>query len=170
MLGIVLTSIGFVAGLGLATSICLAQDPAPEPTQLSDVIVTRAIDGDSLDARVDTFRTALGYLGVETPALNEPCGREALARNMELAADHILVEPDPMYEFDERGRRLFYAYTLDGVWIDEMLIREGLGFAIRTDTARGAHLAQVQAEAELDGVGCLWGGGSNSATPSTASE
>jgi endonuclease YncB( thermonuclease family) len=151
--------LGFVASLGLATSLCFAQDAPAEQPQLSEVLVTRAMDGDSLDARVDTFRTALGYLGVETPAINEPCGREALARNMELASDRILVEADPAYEFDERGRRLFYAYTVDGVWIDEVLIREGFGFAIRTDTARGAHLAQVQAEAELAGVGCLWGGG-----------
>ena len=36
---------------------------------------------------------------------------------------------DPLYEFDVLGRRLYYAFTVDGVSIDEVLVREGLARA-----------------------------------------
>ncbi len=135
-------------------------DPAPapelDPAMLVQASVTRAIDGSSLDARVDGARTALGYVGVETPAPNQRCGREALERNSALAQDAVLLESDPAYTFDPNGRRLYYAYTLDGVSIDESLIREGLAHATRLDGLHGAQLAALEAEAQEARVGCLW--------------
>jgi endonuclease YncB( thermonuclease family) len=134
----------------------LAQDRADG---LIEATVTRTIDGDSLDARVFNNRTAVGYLGAETPPANQACGQEALARNRELADSRVLLASDPAYELDERGRRLFYAYTVDGQSIEEILIREGLARAVRSDAGRGPALATLQAEAESAGRGCLWGGG-----------
>ena len=110
----------------------------------------------SLDARVAGNRTAIGYLGAETPAANQPCGQAALARNRELAGAGVLLEEDETYRFDQIGRRLYYAYTPDGTWIEETLIREGLARAARTDARYGAYLAALQAEAEAAGRGCLW--------------
>ncbi|MGH2351682.1 MAG: thermonuclease family protein [Chloroflexota bacterium] len=128
----------------------------PPGDTLIEARVTRAIDGNSLDAHVHGNRTAVGYLGVETPLRNQRCGPEALLRNRELAGGRVLLEPDPAYPFDDLGRRLYYAYTTDGVSIDETLIREGLGMAARTDARHGAYLAAVQAEAQAAGRGCLW--------------
>jgi micrococcal nuclease len=120
--------------------------------------VARAIDGDSLDARVLGNRTAVGYLGAETPSASQPCGQQALARNRELAASLVLLVQDSTYDVDERGRRLFYAFTADGQSIEEILIREGLARAVRLDARRGPELAARQSEAESAGRGCLWGG------------
>src|SRR5215208_2830680 len=120
--------------------------------------VTRAVAGDSLDAHVRGNRTLVGYLGAETPPTNQPCGQEARARNRELAGGRVFLEEDAGYTFDEGGRRLFYAYTEDGVSIDEVLVREGLARAVRTNARYGAYLAALQAEAEADGRGCLWSG------------
>jgi endonuclease YncB( thermonuclease family) len=133
----------------------------PQPALASDqprldAPVTRAWDGTTLDARVDGRRTMVGYLGAEAPAPNQPCGAEALARNGELAGGLVLLEADAAYEFDARGRRLYYAYAEDGRSIEETLIREGLARAVRTDAAHGADLLAAQAEAEAAGRGCLW--------------
>jgi endonuclease YncB( thermonuclease family) len=150
------------ATLVLGSALCLTPapeggtPPRPDGRPLIEAQVTRVIDGMSLDARVSGNRTAVGYLGAETPAANQPCGQVALARNRELAGPAVLLEEDEAYQFDQLGRRLYYAYTLDGVWIEEALIREGLARAVRTDARHGAYLAAVQAEAEAAGRGCLW--------------
>jgi micrococcal nuclease len=123
-----------------------------------EATVTRAIDGTSLDAHVDGRRTALGYLGVEAPALNQPCGREARDRNRELAGAHVRLIEDSTYLFDEAGRRLYYGFTADGQSIDEILVREGLARAVRVDASRGPDLMALQAEAETARRGCLWDG------------
>jgi endonuclease YncB( thermonuclease family) len=125
---------------------------------LIDATVTRTIDGDSLDARVSNNRTAVGYLGAEAPPANQPCGQIALARNRELAGTQVMLAEDSAYELDDRGRRLYYAFTPDGRSIDAILIGEGLARAVRTDASRGPELAALQAEAESTGRGCLWGG------------
>jgi endonuclease YncB( thermonuclease family) len=151
--------------LTLVGTLCpAAGSSAPAPTAVAqealiEATVTRVIDGNSLDARVYGNRTAVGYLGAETPAPNQPCGQEALERNRELAGTRVLLEEDPAYQFGEMRRRLYYAYTPEGVSIEETLVREGLARAVRTDASRGAYLAAVQAEAEAAGRGCLWGGG-----------
>jgi endonuclease YncB( thermonuclease family) len=125
---------------------------------LIEAMVTRAVDGSSVDAHVLGARTALGYLGADVMAANHPCGREALERNRELAGSQLLLLDDPIYQFDERGRRLYYAFTPDGRSIEAILIREGLAWAARTDASRGPELAALQAEAEAAGQGCLWSG------------
>lgn len=125
-----------------------------------EAFVTRVIDGSSLDAHVLGRRTGVGYLGAETPALNQPCGREALARNRELVGSRVLLREDPSYQIDEIGRRLYYAYTPEGLSIDEALVSEGLARAARIDAAGGTRLATLQAEAEAETRGCLWGASS----------
>jgi endonuclease YncB( thermonuclease family) len=130
--------------------------PAPAETTL-DATINQVIDGMTLDAQVDGSRTPVGYLGVETPAPNQRCGREALERNVQLAATgHILLAADAAYTFDDKHRKLFYAYTPDGISIEETLISEGLAVAVRTDAAHGADLAALQAAAQANAQGCLW--------------
>jgi endonuclease YncB( thermonuclease family) len=150
-----------ISALTLCRLLGSAADPsAPRPPDLAadpfiGATVNRVIDGNSLDAYIDGRRTAVGYLGVWTPAITEPCGPDALARNRELAGRRVLLEADPTYELGELGKRLYYAYTPDGRWIDETLVREGLGRAVRSDARHGAYLATVQAATEAAGVGCL---------------
>lgn len=91
----------------------------PTPSTFTDAVapttveasVTRVVDGSSLDAYVLGRRTGVGYLGVETPSLNRPCGPQALARNRDLAGGAVLLEEDSSYQLDAIGRRLYYAYT-----------------------------------------------------------
>ena len=102
------------------------------------------------------MRVAVGYLGVDTPPANQPCGQVALERNRELVGQRVLLMTDPNYDFDATGRRLYYAFTADGVSIDETLVREGLGRAVRTEAVEGSVLEAAEADASAAGRGCLW--------------
>jgi endonuclease YncB( thermonuclease family) len=151
--------------LTLATVAAAAESdqpsaPSTDPALAASVEaqVSRAIDGNSLDAYVDGRRTAVGYLGARTPALNQACGQAALARNRELAGAQVYLVEDPSIGVDPIGRRLFYAYTAVGSSIDAALVREGLAWAAYPDAPRGGELAALQAEAQAAGRGCLWGG------------
>lgn len=130
-----------------------AQSDAPP---LLTALVTRVVDGSTLDAQVQGARTPVGYLGISAPDLNQPCGQDAFERNRELAAQGVLLEADPLYSVDEHHRLLFYAYTPDGTFIDQTLVSEGLAHATRTDAAHGADLAAAEADAAAAGRGCLW--------------
>jgi endonuclease YncB( thermonuclease family) len=141
----------------IVTELPATARAADGPDGAIEAVVMRPIDGDSLDARVLNNRTAVGYLGAETPPANQACGQRALARNQELADSRVFLVQDPAYDVDERGRRLFYAFTPEGQSIEEILIREGLARAVRLDASRGPALAALQAEAESAGRGCLWG-------------
>jgi endonuclease YncB( thermonuclease family) len=134
----------------------LAQAQVETPSPLVDALVTRVVDGSTLDAQVRGMRTPVGYLGVSVPAVNQPCGQEAFQRNRELTAGGILLEADPLYSMDDHRRLLFYAFTPDGISIEETLIREGLAYATRSDAAHGPDLMAAEADAAANGQGCLW--------------
>lgn len=135
----------------LLLGFSLFGDPAPV-----DAVVNQVIDGSTLDAQIDGVRTPVGYLGVETPALNTACGERAAARNRELAGKHVTLQADPAYSLDDHHRVLYYAYANDSTSIDATLISEGLAHAARTDASRGGELAALEAAAQADGVGCIW--------------
>jgi endonuclease YncB( thermonuclease family) len=119
--------------------------------------INQVIDGMTLDAQVSGMRIPVGYLGVETPSPAQRCGREAIARNRELAGvGQVLLTADPLYQVDERRRQLYYAFTPDGRSIEEVLIGEGLAVAVRTDATRGAALLALQESVQAGGKGCLW--------------
>jgi endonuclease YncB( thermonuclease family) len=158
--------------LTLAATPTVTSLPTPTrtPTQLprSEATVNRVTSGDSLDAQIDGKRTLVGYLGAAAPAATTNCGAMALARNLQLAGSRVLLEDDPSYQFDELGRRLYYAYTPDGQSIDAALISEGLARAVRTDARHGAELAAIEAEAQSNKRGCLWGGSQTIVPPGTS--
>jgi endonuclease YncB( thermonuclease family) len=137
-------------GPAAAAQQVIDEDPTPEG------LVTRVIDGSTLDAQVNGNRVAIGYLGVDTAPANQPCGQAALERNRELAGERVLLMTDPNYEFDAIGRRLYYAFTVDGLSIDEILVREGLGRAVRTEAVEGSILQAAEADAAAAGRGCIW--------------
>jgi endonuclease YncB( thermonuclease family) len=165
MLGSIPLTILAIFGL-VAFVPTLAQEPAmptdpvpaitPASTPLIEATVTRVIDGSSLDAHIDGKRVAVGYLGVDVPQLNAPCGQEAFIRNKELAGSKVLLQEDATYQMDEIGRKLYNVFTEDGRSIEEALVREGLARAARTDALYGTALADLEATAKAANEGCIW--------------
>jgi len=113
--------------------------------------VSRAIDGDTLE----TSRGLVRLFGVDTPERGQQCASEAKARLGNLAGDSIRLEFGPR-ETDQYQRILSYAYTMDGLSIDEILIREGLARAWTKDGQHRDYLVGLESEAKDKSAGCLW--------------
>jgi endonuclease YncB( thermonuclease family) len=115
----------------------------------------RVIEGDTLDVNVEGERTGVGLIGISAPPGNTACGREAIAQLRLLAHDGIDLVEDASIVFDERGRRMYYAFTPDGRSIALELVQAGV---VRADgTGREAQqLAEAGAEARAAQRGCLW--------------
>jgi endonuclease YncB( thermonuclease family) len=113
----------------------------------------RAIDGDTIEARIDNHRVATGLLGIEAPMGNTTCGRRSRAALQALLRNGAVFEEDNEIAFDERGRRMYYAYTPDARSIARALVRQGLARPTGQGIERDA-LAVDWAEAAAEGVGC----------------
>ena len=57
---------------------------------------------------------------------------------------------------DTYGRTLAYVYTVDGMSIDEALIREGQATAWAQDGQHLDYLVGLEQEAQKQRAGCLW--------------
>ena len=91
--------------------------PLPEgPTQ--DAVVTRVIDGDTIEVEVDGEVHEVHYLGIDAPDISEdgdsdePLGREALAANRGLVNEQMVILEQDVSDTDAAGRLLRY------VWVD----------------------------------------------------
>lgn len=140
--------IALLAPLAACTGI------AATTLQCSDCIeisVSRVIDGDSLD----TERGLVRLFGIDTPESGQRCYAKAKNRLRGLAGNSIRLELGPRVT-DQYGRLLAYAYTEDGLSIDEILIREGLASAWTRDGQHRDYLVGLEREARRKNTGCLW--------------
>jgi hypothetical protein len=115
--------------------------------------VDRVIDGDTLDL---TDGTRVRLYGVDTPERGEPCFTEATDRLRQLAGSTVRLENGPRAT-DSFGRRLAYAYRIDGFSIDVILIGDGLAEAWTRDGQHRDTLVGLEQSARENRVGCLWG-------------
>lgn len=137
-----------------------ADDAAPGPVT---ALVTRVVDGDTVEARVDGRAEDVRYIGVDTPESVKP---DAPVECYALAASHFnedLVEGQRVrLEFDaERrdayGRLLAYVYLGDE-FVNAQLVRRGFArtLAIPPNTGHAGRLATLERRASAAGRG-LWG-------------
>jgi micrococcal nuclease len=108
-------------------------DPTPTPTPTpSDLVqVTRVIDGDTVELQTgETVR----YIGIDTPETVHPdkpemCfGRAASHKNNELVKDKWVRLEKDVSDTDRYGRLLRYVWV-DGVLINELLVKEGFALS-----------------------------------------
>jgi endonuclease YncB( thermonuclease family) len=115
--------------------------------------VGRVIDGDTLDL---SDGTRVRLYGVDTPERGELCFTEATDRLRQLSGSSVRLENGPRAT-DSFGRRLAYAYTLEGFSIDVILIGDGLAEAWRRDGQHRDTLVGLEQSARSNKAGCLWG-------------
>jgi micrococcal nuclease len=104
-----------------------AIEPSIANVSADGVLVTRVIDGDTIEIEGGT---TVRYIGIDTPETSHPTkgvqcfGREATNKNKELVeGKRVRLEKD-VSETDKFGRLLRYVY-LDDEFINERLVREG---------------------------------------------
>lgn len=151
-----LASIGLTIHALGPSSRSVEAAPSPENGPYIELKYPRVIDGNSLDGYIDGKRVAVGLRGALAPSLPAPCGKEAAARNRELAGTKVLLQDPPGGpESDRFGRRLYYVYTAEGRSIDEALAHAGVARS-RADSHYRSFMDSVESEARSARRGCLW--------------
>jgi len=132
----------------------------PRITHFDSVLVRLVIDGDTIDvATVGRVR----LLGIDAPEIGRghdtpaPFGREARDRLAALVLRHwVRLEQDGP-ALDVYNRRLAYVMREDGVFVNEVLVREGLArVTARLTLGRLDELKRAEADAQAFRRG-MWG-------------
>jgi micrococcal nuclease len=126
-------------------------------------LVTRVIDGDTIDVLIDGVETRVRYIGIDTPETVHPnklveCfGEEASDKNKELVLDKKVRLVKDTSDKDKYGRLLRYVYTED-VFVNKYLIENGYANAVTypPDVAFSDELKEVEKIARQNKYG-LWG-------------
>lgn len=127
--------------------------------------VDRVVDGDTINVTVTSGTERLRLLGIDTPETNHPTkpvecfGPEATERLRQLApaGTELRLERDTELR-DRYGRLLVYAFTPDGEFVNEVLVREGFARTLPIDPNRAyrSDLATAESAARSERQG-LWG-------------
>ncbi|PIR92305.1 nuclease [Candidatus Falkowbacteria bacterium CG10_big_fil_rev_8_21_14_0_10_44_15] len=99
-------------------------------------LVTRVIDGDTIDVNSGTTTERVRLIGINTPEVVDPrkpveCfGREASQKAHEFLENQaVYLEPDETQdERDKYGRLLRYAWRADGVFYNWEIIKQGYAY------------------------------------------
>lgn len=109
------------------------EDTASEDSTYS---VVKVIDGDTLAVERSGVRETIRLIGIDTPETVDPrravqCfGAEASneAKRLLLGARVTLVSDSTQDTRDKYGRRLAYVYRVDGLFVNEYLVRAGFAY------------------------------------------
>ena len=143
-----------------AVAILHAALPAASLIRSESVLVRSVVDGDTIDV-VTMGRVRL--LGIDAPELGRgfdtaaPFGREAKDRLTALVLHRwVRLEQEPPLT-DAYSRKLAYVVREDGVFVNAVLVREGLArVTARVPLERLGELQRAEAEAQSYRRG-MWG-------------
>lgn len=133
-----------------------APSPTPEdPAAGQTARVVTVIDGDTIDVLIDGERYRVRYIGINTPEREEVCYAEATAANAAWVEDRTVRLVRDVSETDRYGRLLRYVYV-DGVFVNEALIRDGWAEAVSfpPDTTYVRRFYALEDQARAAGLGC----------------
>jgi micrococcal nuclease len=157
-----LSSIVVFLAVSLLASQPLYASPNHELPAGDDAVITRVIDGDTIEARIDNTRFTVRYIGIDAPETKgtpaQTClSRQATAANKALVLGKTLRLERDVSETDKYGRLLRYAYLPDGTLVNEKLVLDGFALAVTypPDVKYVDVLAAAQGKAR-DGNAGLW--------------
>ena len=142
------------------TSTTGSSTSAGPPTETTppadDVVVTRVVDGDTIEVSVGGVEERLRMIGINAPEDGECIADEATRWMRERIEGEAVTLVRDQTDRDQYGRLLRYV-EIDGADVGVELVRSGLALARRypPDTTRAAELDIVQRAAEDAGVG-MW--------------
>jgi micrococcal nuclease len=160
------SGVGSAALLLIAAALLLRpweHEPAAGPAVASARVI-RAVDGDTIEARVGGRVEDVRYIGVDTPETVKPgtpvqCfGHRASAFNRRLVAGERLRLVFGVERRDVYGRLLAYAY-IGHTFVNAALVRRGLArtLEIAPNTRHSALFRRLELGAARAGRG-LWSG------------
>lgn len=117
--------------------------------------VTRIIDGDTIDVRINDISYRVRYIGVNTPESDQVCYDEATAANAALVSGQTVTLVKDTSETDQYGRLLRYVYVGD-TFVNASLVRDGWAESVEypPDTARASEFRGLERDAAAANRGC----------------
>lgn len=125
----------------------------------TEALVTKVIDGDTIEVEVEGKLYKVRYIGMDTPELTDPQedhAQQAASKNIELVFGNKVMMYRDVSEMDRFGRLLRYV-MVQGVFVNQELVRTGFARATSypPDTACDEAFIEVEKEARANLVG-LW--------------
>jgi len=125
-------------------------------------LVTRVIDGDTIEVDIGGTIYKVRYIGIDAPELDDErpefcaLAQEATRYNRQLVEGKTVRLEKDVSETDQYGRLLRYVYIGDTL-VNAELVRQGLAWAIPypPDTKYQDYLEELEAEAKQDKI-CIW--------------
>jgi len=135
-----------------------------EPAAAAAAYVTRVVDGDTVEVRLDGHEEDVRYIGVDTPETVKPGAPVQCFGPQASRFNHALVEHERVRlvfgveRRDAYGRLLAYVYLGDR-FVNAELVRRGLArtLTIAPNDRFSARFERLQVAASRAGRG-LWGG------------
>lgn len=134
-------------------------------TKIGGTLVTKVIDGDTIQVVINGKNETLRLIGIDTPETVDPrkpvqCfGKEASAKAKSLLSNKsVRLEADPTQgERDKYQRLLRYVFLEDGTNFNKLMINEGYAheYTYNTPYKYQLEFKQAQKEAEASKAG-LW--------------
>lgn len=133
---------------------------APDAPQLPDApsetaVVTKVIDGDTINVLLDGRSYRVRYIGIDTPERNEACFANATEANANYVAGQTVRLVQDVSHTDRFDRLLRYVYVGD-VLVNAELVAGGWAEAKQypPDDALFDYLAALEAGAANQQLGC----------------
>ena len=128
-----------------------------------EYLVTRVIDGDTIEIAIEGEKEIVRYIGIDTPETVHPrkpveCfGAEAARKNKELAEGRLVRIERDVSDRDTYGRLLRYVYAGE-IFINRELVANGYAYAVTfpPDVKYSAEFKSLESTARLSSLG-LWG-------------
>ena len=125
-------------------------------------LVTRVIDGDTIEVDIGGTIYKVRYIGINAPELDDKqpgfgaLAQEATRLNRELVEGKTVRLEKDISETDRYGRLLHYVYV-DDIFVNAELVEQGLAWAkaYEPDIKYQDYLEELEAEAKQAGKG-LW--------------
>lgn len=118
-------------------------------------LVTRVVDGDTIDVMLNGVNTRVRYLQMNTPERDEPCYREATQANIDLVLGKTARLVADKEKVDRYDRLLRFIYV-DDVLVNRALVEQGWAEAVLYPPNEARYDEFVRLEQEAAGArrGC----------------
>lgn len=135
-------------------------------TTPQEATVTKVVDGDTIDVRLNGKEEKVRLIGINAPETNECFGNESTERAIELLGlKSVSLEADPSQGERDKYRRLLRYVFVNGMSFEEIMIREGFAkeYTYRTAYKYQSLFKSAQSDAQNNKRG-LWADGACSSS------
>jgi len=120
-----------------------------------EAVVTRIVDGDTIDVTINGQPYSVRYVGMNTPERGEACYDAATQANALFVQGKTVQLVKDTSETDQYGRLLRYVYA-SGIFVNQALVEQGFAEVVSypPDTAQFNNFRSLEAQARAANRGC----------------